>query len=512
MTMKQGSNRGLKVGLAAGLVLLLFAASFVQPALNDARARMGLTQVTPLENAPPVLAFTTVALGGFRGIIANALWIRSNELEEKGKYFEAMQLADWITKLQPRLVQVWTVQAWNMAYNISVKFTSPEDKWRWVKAGTELLRDEGLRYNPDEALLYRELAWFFQHKIGHYLDSAHMYYKLQWAKAMLPLLGKERPNWDELLDPQTDEARERVRQLREVYKMDPAIMRQVDEEFGPLEWKLPETHAIYWATVGLQHAAEKDKDTLRRVIYQCMDVAFQRGRLILFYNDQGEATELFPLPNLDIIDKSDAAFNEMMRIDKERPRQSVGYQSFLRKVVYNLYSHARTGEAEKWWRKMKEIYPEAVRPGISLDEWCVEMVSEDASGKDQNKAMAAIEAQLTLAFYHLAIGEQDPAQTSIALAVGIWTRYMTEAGCLQDPPAADCTRIALPPLEAMRNVIRDGMLDPEIGISAAARARLLTALELPADYVPKAHKGQLRSPANETNGTAAEESAPDSQP
>lgn len=495
MTMRQGSNRALKSGLVIALVLLLFAGSFVQPALTDARARMGLTQVTPLENAPPVLAFTTVALGGFRGIIANALWIRSNELEEQGKYFEAMQLADWITKLQPRLVQVWTVQAWNMAYNISVKFTAPEDKWRWVKAGTELLRDEGLRYNPDEALLYRELAWFFQHKMGHYLDSAHMYYKLQWARAMIPLLGRGRPNWDELTNPQTPEAIERVRQLREVYKMDPAIMRQVDEEYGPLEWKLPETHAIYWATVGIQHAAEKDKETLRRVIYQCMDVAFQRGRLIVFYNDQGEATEIFPMPNLDILEKTDAAYQEMMRIDNQRPDQANGYRNFLRKAVYNLYSHARSRDAETWWTKMKEIYPEAVRPGISLDEWCVEMVSEDASGQDQNKAVAAIEAQLTLAFYHLAIGEQDPAQTSIALAVAIWTRYMTEVGCLENPPADDCRRVALPALDAMRDVIRDGLLDPEAGLSATSRARLLTALNLPADYVPTAHKGQLNSPS-----------------
>src|SRR5690606_10447406 len=149
MTMKQGSNRGYKLVLAGVLVALLLAGSFVQPALTSARERLGLTEIAPLENAPPVLAFTTVALGGFRGIIANALWIRSNELEEQGKYFEAMQLADWITKLQPRMAQVWAVQAWNMAYNISVKFTAPEDKWRWVRAGTELLRDQGLRYNPD---------------------------------------------------------------------------------------------------------------------------------------------------------------------------------------------------------------------------------------------------------------------------------------------------------------------------------------------------------------------------
>ena len=68
--------------LAAGL---LFGSSRVQTALNRERDELGLTRVQPLENAPPVLAFTTVALGGFRGLIVNALWIRASDLQESGK-------------------------------------------------------------------------------------------------------------------------------------------------------------------------------------------------------------------------------------------------------------------------------------------------------------------------------------------------------------------------------------------------------------------------------------------
>ena len=94
----------------------------MQQSLNRDRDRLGLTRVQPLENAPPVLAFTTVALGGFRGLISNVLWMRATDLQDDDKFFEMAQLADWITKLEPHFVQVWLVQAWNMAYNISVKF------------------------------------------------------------------------------------------------------------------------------------------------------------------------------------------------------------------------------------------------------------------------------------------------------------------------------------------------------------------------------------------------------
>ena len=69
---------------------------------------------------------------------------------------EMVQLADWITKLEPHIVQVWLVQSWNMSFNISVKFSDHGDRWRWVQRGMELLRDEALRYNPEQPLLYAE--------------------------------------------------------------------------------------------------------------------------------------------------------------------------------------------------------------------------------------------------------------------------------------------------------------------------------------------------------------------
>src|SRR5512137_2362178 len=186
----------LRLLLAA---ILLAGVAQVQKSLNRDRAQLGLTRRAPLENAPPVLAFTTVALGGFRGLISNALWIRANDLQDQDKFFEMAQLADWITKLEPHFVHVWLNQAWNMAYNISIKFTDFSDRWRWVQRGIELLRDDGLRYNPREALMYRELAWFFQHKMGQNLDDAHNYYKAEWAKEMTALFGGPRPNFEELL-------------------------------------------------------------------------------------------------------------------------------------------------------------------------------------------------------------------------------------------------------------------------------------------------------------------------
>ncbi len=159
--------------------------------INRQRIELNLITNEPLENAPPSLAFATVAMGAFRGILVDFLWIRADNLKEQGQFFDAKQLSEWITTLQPRFAEVWLFQAWNMAYNISVAIpiSQPEQRWQWVKNGYELLRDKAIVINPKSIQLYQELARIYQHKIGFFSDDLHRYYKLQLAMIMEPLVG-----------------------------------------------------------------------------------------------------------------------------------------------------------------------------------------------------------------------------------------------------------------------------------------------------------------------------------
>jgi hypothetical protein len=179
-------------GLALAIGLL-YAAGAQLDYINTQRQAMKLVINPPLENAPPSLAFATVAMGAFRGLVVDILWMRADKLKDEGQFFDARQLAEWITKLQPRFAAVWEFHAWNMAYNISVAIpaTQPEQRWRWVKNGYELLRDEGIPLNPKSIQLYRELARIYQHKLGGVSDDAHEYYKLQFAEEIGPLLESQ---------------------------------------------------------------------------------------------------------------------------------------------------------------------------------------------------------------------------------------------------------------------------------------------------------------------------------
>jgi hypothetical protein len=486
---------------------LLAGTGFVQKAMNRDRERLGLTRVEPLKNAPPVLAFTTVALGGFRGLISNALWIRASELQDEDKFFEMAQLADWITKLEPHFVQVWLVQAWNMSYNISVKFKDYPDRWRWVQRGIALLRDEGLAYNPNEILIYRELAWQFQHKMGANLDDASLYYKHQWALEMSEFFGKKEPNIQELVNPTTPEASNRVYVLKTKYKMDPDFLKEVDDRYGPLEWRLPESHAVYWAALGLKAAREnpskvkkEDLMTLRRVIYQSMQMSFHRGRLVRNpFSDRFEFG-----PNLDIVQNvSDAYLQAAEEEPNSRDHILTAHRNFLRDAVYFLYTDNRMAEAMKWFRYIAEKYPnkqmldgrpETLPGKISLDEYAVARVQTDVEETDRNRIQAHIEGLLANSYYSLIVGQDGRYEGLQHLAQRVWEAYMSKV------PPERMQAIGLRPYVEIRSEVLARLLDTEKGLPPEARAILRTQLNLPAEQAPAAPTAP--NPQQQTNSPA----------
>ena len=490
------SIRAKKILLLLLAAALLAGSGQMQKVLNRDREQLGLTRVDALDNAPPMLAFTTVALGGFRGLISNFLWIRANNLQDDGKFFEAAQLADWITDLEPHFTQVWLFQAWNMAYNISVKFkeNAPgiySDRWRWVERGIELLRDDGLRYNPNDVLMYRELAWFFQHKMGQNLDDANVYYKQQWAAEMTPFFGPNGTNFSDLINPQTAEERTNALVLREKYKMDPVFAKKVDEEWGPLDWRLPEAHAIYWGALGLQKAKEHpdkvkpdDLITLRRIIYQSMLQAFHHGRII---NDPFAQTYALE-PNLELIPKVNDAYETMMQEDAaNRDHIATAHRNFLKDAVYFLYENDRLSEAAKWYKMLGEKYPDktvidgdtnSYPRNLTLDEYAVARVQEEVGDTSQERTTGVIEGFIFRSYYALAIGQDDRSAGYMLLARKVYDHYQQKISKMK----SNLVRVGLPPFEVLKRTVLNDMLDTQKPLLPyAARAVIRTQLGMPAE-------------------------------
>jgi hypothetical protein len=104
-------------------------------------------------------------LGGFRGIVANYLWIQAEDHKKNHDWDRLKATVDLITKLQPHFLSIWTFQGWNLAYNVSVEWDAPEDKYDWIKQGIKFVQ-EGVRNNQRSPDLIWDTAWFYYHKLG----------------------------------------------------------------------------------------------------------------------------------------------------------------------------------------------------------------------------------------------------------------------------------------------------------------------------------------------------------
>jgi hypothetical protein len=483
--MKPRAKKSIFLLLAA---VMLFVSAQLQKSLNDDRAKLGLTYSTPLQDAPPVLAMTTQALGGFRGLISNFLWMRANDLQINDQYFEAAQLANWITDLEPHFDQVWVYEAWNMAYNISVKFTNFADRWRWVENGIALLRDRGLVYNPDSTLIYRELGWFFQHKMGQNLDDANVYYKTAWAKEMTPFFGPHGTNLDALVDPQTPQERTNAFILSSQYKIDPVFAKKVNEKWGPLDWRLPEAHAIYWASVGLDQAAkhpanvkQEDLIQLRRVVYQSMLQTFDHGAII----DNPFDKEIEMGPNVPLIPKVNDAYVSYMREDTNNTQHiAVAHRNFLADAAYYLYEQNDMVDAAKWYKLLGQLYPEktlldndpnSYPTNLTLDDFAVGRVNQDVHDTSHDATTAAVEGLLGQSYISLVLGNDDRYAGFRLLARKVYDKYQAQA----EKYEKDYNRTKLAPFQDLDKVVIAKLLDPQNNLPYAARAIIRTQLKMP---------------------------------
>ncbi len=178
---------------------------------------------------PAVASGVFAALGGLRSIAAEILWFRADRLQDEGRYVEMAQLASALAFMEPHTPEIWSYAAWNLAYNISIMMPTLEDRWRWVEAAIRLLRDEGLKYNPDSRELCRELAWMFELKIGVNIDEAASIYRSKWRKVIEDV--RSRGAWGEL-------------------GMDETQMRRIESMTGFDDWTNPQLSAIYWGLRG----------------------------------------------------------------------------------------------------------------------------------------------------------------------------------------------------------------------------------------------------------------------
>lgn len=137
-----------------------------------------LPQATPVD-VPLNQFFGAAIMTGFRGVVADFLWLECDHLWHGGEWHKLLPYYYFITRLQPKFVTVWVIGGWHMAYNISNRVACDKtlskaerelESARWVERGIAFLK-EGLRHNADRYELYFELGWNYYHKLKDYREA-----------------------------------------------------------------------------------------------------------------------------------------------------------------------------------------------------------------------------------------------------------------------------------------------------------------------------------------------------
>lgn len=175
--------RGWRGLLTAGAALTLLAG--LRPAVQERQERAGLViQGADTQGMASDVAVPTLALGAFRGLVVDYLWIRTISLREQGRTYEARVLAEQIGRLQPRLPAVWDYLGSHLAYDLTATAADAETRWAWIQNGLDLVREQGLAKNPQSARLCYTLSRIYQDKVNTSMDEFHADFKREHVLKM----------------------------------------------------------------------------------------------------------------------------------------------------------------------------------------------------------------------------------------------------------------------------------------------------------------------------------------
>lgn len=344
---------------ARGLIIIGVVALVLSCAVqrhNEARrAAENLTAADPSNKE--ALEAGLLALGGFRGLLADVLWVRAIGQQDAGRYYELKLICDLIQRLQPTFVQVHEFQADNMAYNLAVRSESCEDKWYWIRSALQML-EKGIERNERHYGLWFHLGYlYFDRLSDSKLYDQATKQDCRWVRAAeLPRLA----DLDENL---------RKHPFSEPEKWQKG--RAADNE----NWRL----AAYYFYKSLQTRSEVNSLRTERVFGNCLDHLGHYRSKMEVPEEQRKWDEW----------GSEEWWKRLVELNKKRgmPGEVTAPQNLRFTVLLqaNLYekryvaakaannaAEAAGAEAEliDTWRRFKEYFPEETKtPDVILKEF-----------------------------------------------------------------------------------------------------------------------------------------------
>ena len=159
------------------------------------------------------------ALGGFRSLVADLLWVEAQTDWERVEYGKMNLKFSTVTTLVPHNISFWDMAGWHMAYNASVAVMEDRNEPKiairkkrqreYFLLGKDYI-ERGIANNPQSSVLNHQLGEIYQRKLGDHLAAsaaydraatcpgAFSYEKRMAAYELAKVPGHEREAWQRL--------------------------------------------------------------------------------------------------------------------------------------------------------------------------------------------------------------------------------------------------------------------------------------------------------------------------
>jgi hypothetical protein len=296
-------------------------------------------------------------------------------------------------------------------------------------------------------------------------------------------------------------------QLRKVWKLDPVLMREVNRYCGPidftdpnthlpLDWRHPDSHAIYWAVKGLKILAEEEdreidatETNADRIVFHSLQDLFRNGTIFIYElqlpptsQDSPEQPqerilkEVFLRPDLRMFEPYNTSVLTTLEKYKEAgdEQRTVslqnGHRNMLKNAVNSFYYAGHKRQAQKIYTQLRQLYPLEEFKNPIVDEYVKERFKEELDAIGINDAKEMITMMLRDSYYLYAIRDDDGSFNSEKMAEQVWNYYQVK----HDDPEF---RINLPTLPqfrsfALRDFLNDQLYPPYLRQTLLGRIRI----------------------------------------
>ena len=245
----------------------------------------------------------------------------------------------------------------------------------------------------------------------------------------------------------------RAELLRKRLKLDPVKMVAIDRKYGKMDWRVPESQALYWAETGIEKSiANSGKPEINciRIVSHALQSAFRSGRLLTMDAD-GKYIQM--VPNLNLADSAYKAF-EAGEAEFSGSGAGNSFRSakinYLKDAIPLIYINGNITKAQEFFDKLVAI--DGPQKRRTLDEFVMVEYAEDVRDADIKKASGVVSGLIQRAIFNMLIGNREAAVANERLA-----RYIHHSYSLKNK---DVKRNTLPPYnEIKKGVVQNNLVN-----------------------------------------------------